>query len=73
MICHMIQLVIFDVDSSVASSPGHSHLFNVARRKGGGPGTRRHVRERDDKRRFNECGQGDVSRLRICPPRLAVQ
>ena len=27
----------------VASSPGHSHLFNVARRKGGGPGTRSHV------------------------------
>ena len=26
-----------------ASSPGHSHLFNVARRKGRGPGIRCHV------------------------------
>ena len=27
----------------LASSPGHSHLFNVARRKGRGPGIRCHV------------------------------
>ena len=27
----------------VASSPGHSHVFNVTRRKGGGPGARAHV------------------------------
>ena len=29
----------------LASSPGHSHLFNVARRKAGRPGTRSHVRD----------------------------
>ncbi len=28
---------------TVASSPGPSHVFNVARRKGRGPGTRSHV------------------------------
>jgi hypothetical protein len=28
---------------TVASSPGHSHVFNVTRRKGGEPGTRSHV------------------------------
>ena len=27
----------------VASSPGHSHVFNVARRKEGRPGRRNHV------------------------------
>ena len=30
-------------DHHVASSPGHSHVFNVIRRKTGGPGTRLHV------------------------------
>ena len=29
----------------VASSPGHSHVFNVTRRQGGGPGARAHVSE----------------------------
>jgi hypothetical protein len=28
---------------SIASSPGHSHIFNVARRKEGRPGSRNHV------------------------------
>ena len=32
-------------DGKVASSPGHSQLFNVARWKTGGPGTRAHVRD----------------------------
>ncbi len=29
----------------VASSPGHSHFFNVTRRREGEPGTRNHVRD----------------------------
>ena len=28
---------------ALASFPGHSHVFNVIRRKGGEPGTRWHV------------------------------
>ena len=34
---------IHDCYIFVASSPGHSHIFNVSHRKGGGPGARAHV------------------------------
>jgi hypothetical protein len=32
---------------TLASSPGHSHVFNVTHRKEGGPGTQSHMTERD--------------------------
>ena len=47
----------------VASSPGHSHVFNVTRRKGGGPGTRSHVMEREGERRSTTPRGSKVTRL----------
>ena len=40
---------------TIASSPGHSRLFNVARRKGGGPGTRSHVRHITDRQKVQKA------------------
>ena len=54
----------------VASSPGPSHVFNVKRRKGGGPGTRSHVMERDGER-SNERGRRAVSR-RVVPTQSRI-
>jgi hypothetical protein len=34
---------LFVCNAILASSPDHSHVLNVARRKGGRPGTRPHV------------------------------
>ena len=65
-----------DTSALLASSPGHSHLFNVAHRKERGPGTRRHVREREMVRE-GLMSVGRATNRRVLPthmpPRLAVQ
>ena len=56
----------------VASSPSHSHVFNVTRRKGGEPGTRHHARDVRDRinGRTDLMSVGTLTQSSLSCPRI---